>query len=400
MSFVPLYEQIKERIRKDILSTVRRKGTYRLPTERELEITYKVSRPTISKALTALAAEGLLVKEQGRGTFALIPAGKSAEALVPGDQEPHGSTNRIGTARRNIALWITLRPGVLQGNSFADADWNSLAVINGVQNALDRQAFRLIVSGPSGESLEAEADAEAAELTRMAQEADIAGLILWYSGVSANLPVLEKLRAAEIPIVFIDRKPPPEFDADFVGINAKRAAHDMVKTLLAQGHRRIAHVTNPEDVSFVRETLAGYRWALEEAHVPFLPDLVLTGGILGLNVGESTEALAERLLALPDPPTAVFAVTDFLALQLIEALRSRGVSVPEDIAVAGTEDLEQYLFRKPFLTTIHRPFGRMGEEAIRLLVERIEDGPTNVHRNVMLEAPLILRDSTATGRKG
>src|SRR5258708_5387462 len=81
VSFVPLYEKIKERIRADILTPPEPNANRRLPTERELEALYRVSRPTISKALAALAAEGLLTKEQGRGSFARLPASAASAAV-------------------------------------------------------------------------------------------------------------------------------------------------------------------------------------------------------------------------------------------------------------------------------------------------------------------------------
>lgn len=386
MTFVPLYEQIKERIRAELLTTCDSGTEARLPTERELEAHYKVSRPTISKALAALAAEGLLVKEQGRGNFTRSP-------LLD-------ATNRVGgqhgeqTARRNIGLWITIRPGGIHPASLFDTDWNSIAVMRGVQQARDPKKHRIFVSSPPGETLEADIRSEALELTRMAQDSDMDGLILWYNGGVNNLPILERLRERGIPMVFLDRKPPNGFDADFVGIDHRRSARDMVRHLRGLGHKRIAHITNPEQVSTVAEAHAGYIWGLEEADIPFRADYVLTGNVLGLAVGDHADALAARLMTLPGPPTAVFAITDFIALQLIAALRKRGVRVPEQMAVAGIENLEQWSPGHPILTTVHPPFERMGEEALHLIVMRLRNRPPKAYRHVLLDAPLIAREST------
>lgn len=394
MSFTPLYEKIKERIRTDLLTAPGQEAHRRLPTERELEALYRVSRPTISKALAALAAEGLLTKEQGRGSFTRLPASGSSGAAVLRSARPLPVVSRreASKGRRNLALCITLRPG--------ETDWNDVAITRGVQEAIDPNAFRLMIHGPHGDTLEAEIESEAQELSRLAMDTDIAGIILWYQGGETNRPVLERLRAAQVPVVFIDRKPPPGFEADFVGINDERAAREVVKHLIALGHRRIAHITNPEQASTVAGYRRGYRRALEEANIPFESERILTGPILGLNGGENAETLADRLLRMPDPPTAVFAVTDYAALALVKALTARGVRVPGDIAVAGFENIEQWSSEKPFLTTIHQPFERMGEEAVTLLLERIESGPTSVYRHVLLEAPLIVRESTSSSAQG
>jgi LacI family transcriptional regulator len=359
--------QLEERIRSGAYPN----GQW-LPTERSLAEEFDVSRAVVRSALDELERRSLVARAAGCRPLVRYERRKEARPAVG--------------VRRNLALWITLRPG--------ETDWNTIAVTRGVQRALNHNAFRLVMAGPVGDTLEAIIHSEAQQLARMAMDREIAGLILWYHGGETNRPVLERLRAANIPMVFIDRLPPAGFDADFVGVDETKAVREMVRHLLAQGHRRIAHITNPEQVSFVSNCLNSYRCTLEEAGIPFRPELVLTGEIQNVRAGEAADALAERLLSLPDPPTAVFAVTDYAALSLVAALKARGVRVPQDIAVAGCENLEQWMPGEPFLTTIHQPFERMGEEAVNLMVYRLENGPANTYRHLLLDAPLILRAST------
>jgi DNA-binding LacI/PurR family transcriptional regulator len=110
----------------------------------------------------------------------------------------------------------------------------------------------------------------------------------------------------------------------------------------------------------------------------------------GLNASE----IVERLLSLSEPPTAVFAVTDYIALAVVHALQERGLRVPEDMAVVGFDDLEQWFPQKPFLTTVRQPFMRIGAEAARMLLQRLQGGATSRYRHVLLEASLIVRQST------
>src|SRR5262249_32195875 len=147
---------------------------------------------------------------------------------------------------------------------------------------------------------------EARFLEQMTEDQDISGVLLWYLSGQVNLPALRKVRAANIPIVFMDRRPPIGFDADYVGIDNEHSAEEIVRQLIAQAHGRIAHITKGDNASTVAERLAGYRQALAKAQISFQPELVVQAneGSLQAAAAMHTE-LAERLLRLPDPPTAV-----------------------------------------------------------------------------------------------
>ncbi|MBC8104274.1 MAG: substrate-binding domain-containing protein, partial [Cytophagales bacterium] len=106
------------------------------------------------------------------------------------------------------------------------------------------------------------------------------------------------------------------------------------------------------------------------------------------------KALLEELLALPNPPTALFTVNDIVAFHLLAAIRARGLRVPEDLAVVGFDGIEQGEQGVPFLTTVGQPFERIGSQAADLLLERMERGPGAAFRHVLLEAPVIVRAST------
>jgi DNA-binding LacI/PurR family transcriptional regulator len=374
-SLKPSYvEQIVSTLEEKIRAG-RYRDSYWLPTERALAEEFRVSRTRVRQALAELERRNLVIREAGCRTA--IRREVDTTALTP------------GKTRRSLGLWIPNEP------LYSGAQM----VARGVQRSLDARAYRLVFASPCGSTREEDIQWEAEALSQMAQEEDIAGLILWYNGGSHNLPHLRALRAANIPVVFVDRLPPPEFDADYVGIDNKSAAQEVVEHLLAQGHRRIAHVTNAEPVSSVYDRLEGYRQALEEAKLPFRPEYVLSGEVQGLSEEAlDAEELAEHLLTLPERPTAVFAVTDYIALTLVAALQARGASVPGDIAVVGFDDLERWGLRKPFLTTVRQPFERIGKEAVKLLDERIQGGATLTYRHRLLDAPLIPRESTRGNR--
>jgi LacI family transcriptional regulator len=342
-----------------------------LPAERALAAEFQVSRATLRLALQELEQRELVVRSAG------------CRPLVVGGRGAGVSSN--STARRSLGLWISGDPSDMGGTITA----------RGVQQALDPDAFRLVTANPSGETQEEVFASEAQALLRMARDEDIGGILLWYLGGSANRPALEELRRAGVPLVFVDRAPPDGFEADFVGVDNTEAAEQVVRHLLSRGHRSIAHLTNRDRASTVAERLDGYRRAIEAAEIPYRPELVLEAPFMETEAGpqERVEQLAECLLGLPNRPTAVFTVNDYSALWLIAALRERGLRVPEDMAVAGFDDVERWAPGHSFLTTIRQPFERMGAQAVKLLLRRLEE-PAGPYRHIVLDAPLVVRGST------
>ena len=162
------------------------------------------------------------------------------------------------------------------------------------------------------------------------------------------------------------------------------------RRLLSLGHRRIACVAGPSDVTPSAERVSGYRTALTEAGIPFREEYVLKGDFHPESGYEATC----RLLGLDEPPTAVFACNDLMAFGAIRAAFEKGLSVPRDISVVGFDDIRLAAFFNPPLTTVAQPHREMGVLAIRLLLERIADRNLPV-RSPLLPTTLKLRSSTA-----
>lgn len=344
-----------------------------LPAERSLAEEFRVSRATIRQALAALEQQGLLVRMN-----ACRPVVRRPESVAP---------SAVPTARRSIGLWIFGEPN----------DFGCYSALQGVQRALDPDQFRLVIASPHWGELPDIIQSEMRFLERIGEDPEISGLILWYLGGEANRPGLERLRANGLPMVFIDRRPPGDLLGDYVGIDNRQAAQDVVNHFLACGHRRIAHVTYDEPASTVRERLEGYRRALEEAGVNYDPGLVFNA-----TYAEPLESryltVVERICALPDPPTAIFAVNDYAAWFLIAAMRTSGLCIPEEFAIAGCDDLERWLPGPATLTSIRQPFEQMGMHAAQLLQKRLDTPHSDPYATVILDAPLIVRDSSRAAR--
>ena len=182
--------------------------------------------------------------------------------------------------------------------------------------------------------------------------------------------------------------------ADHVAIDNTAAAADATRHLTGLGRRRIAAIGAQDRASAAtaHQRLAGYHQALAEAGLSADPDLVAE--VDSFHRADGAAAMT-RLLALPEPPDAVFAFNDLLALGAIRALLSRGVRVPQDVAVAGFDDIEDGRFSTPTLTTIAPDTGQIAALAIDLLAERLENAP-EPPREVRVGHRLIVRESTGS----
>lgn len=214
------------------------------------------------------------------------------------------------------------------------------------------------------------------------------GVLLVMSGLSAGQR--HQLESRSIPFVVIDTEGEPPQDVPTVGSNNWHGGLAATQHLLALGHRRIAMISGPSDVLCSRARVDGYRSAHAEAGVPVDPQLIRWGDFLV----EGGYRHACELLALPDPPTAVFAGSDLAALGVLRAAREIGTDVPSELSVVGYDNLPLTEWIWPALTTVDQPLVSMAVTATRMLVSlaRGEDVPL---RRVDLATELVVRASTA-----
>jgi LacI family transcriptional regulator len=212
-----------------------------------------------------------------------------------------------------------------------------------------------------------------------------AGLIL--SGPRSDDVYLLDLQEDGFPIVLhgqLNGTDIPSVDVDNV-----QGALSAVRHLHLLGHRRIGIVTNaPLVYAASRQRLAGYRRALEEAHIPHDDALVHQGNF----DEESGYAAVKELLAVDEVPSAVFIASDMVAMGALRALQEEGVSVPEDMAIVGFDDITAARFITPALTTIHVPTFGLGWSVAELLIRIVEGRPPE-ETQVQLDTELIVRES-------
>jgi len=196
---------------------------------------------------------------------------------------------------------------------------------------------------------------------------------------------------ARIPLVVIDPVNLPR--ADVISVGATNWSGGMAATahLIALGHRRISFAGGPEKSSPNLGRLHGYRAALEEAGIT--PDLQLIRHAKRFN-SAAGERVGTELLTATNPPTAIFAASDSLAVGILQAARILGLRVPEDLSVVGFDDTDLATLATPLLTTVRQPLQDMGRVAMRTLLQLISGDTLDSH-HVELSTSLIVRDSTA-----
>ena len=199
------------------------------------------------------------------------------------------------------------------------------------------------------------------------------------------------LRKQRIPYVLVNRYSDEAHDP-FVGSDDLVGGRIATAHLADLGHRRIGHLAGKATVSTGVLRRRGYLATLAERGLSTDPRLVIESGY----TEEGGARAAERLLALADRPTAIFAVTDMTAVGAFGVARQLGLRIPEDVAIVGYNDIPLASRMVPALTTIHVPIHDFGSVAARLLLEQIETGEPS-QRRVIFNPELIVRGSTAGG---
>jgi len=202
---------------------------------------------------------------------------------------------------------------------------------------------------------------------------------------------LAALMQTGYPFVVVD--PIEQLDDGVPTVSAANALGGRAATehLLLLGHRRIGAITGVADWLASTERLSGYRSAFAAAGLLADPSLVVESGW----AVEGGEEAASTLLDRHDPPTAIFAFNDNMALGALRAARSRGLRVPEDLSVVGFDDSEQATTVAPALTTVRQPLAEMGRMAVSLLVRLLESRPVQ-GIGIELQTRLVVRESSAS----
>ena len=196
---------------------------------------------------------------------------------------------------------------------------------------------------------------------------------------------LQQFKERNIPIVFINRAP-ENFKASSVTVNNYEAGCKAVEYLIERGCKRIAHVAGPTNLKFSKERLKGYYDTLIKYDIDIDQDLIVFNDLYTQNSKECIKYLLDQ----KNRPDGVFVYTDFIGIELINAAKERGISIPNQLHIVGMGNSPVSSIIEPKLTTLSGPTIEMGKIATELLIDQIESKKLKI-KNISLEVELLTR---------
>jgi LacI family transcriptional regulator, galactose operon repressor len=196
-----------------------------------------------------------------------------------------------------------------------------------------------------------------------------------------------QLVAAGTPVVLISSISHPE--ADRVYIDDRQATRDLMAHLVGKGHRLIAHITGAPGMPSTIDRQRGYRDSLHEAGLPAAPYLEVPGTFLR----DGGYVAMQQLLSCSPRPTAVFAANDLTAFGALLACHDAGVRVPDDVAVAGFDDIALAAELRPALTTVYHGQREIGAAVVRLALARARGEAPVERQTIIMPHRLVVRQS-------
>lgn len=199
---------------------------------------------------------------------------------------------------------------------------------------------------------------------------------------------LDVLREQDFPYILIDQADIAE-NSNVVEATNRQGAYEATRYLCQLGHTRIAFITGALTIRSAVDRLEGYKAALIDCDIPVREALIIGGDYQQRTAYEATQSLLQDV---SPSPTAIFASNDLSAFGAMDAVREYGLRIPEDISIIGFDDIPQASLVYPKLTTVRQPLAQMGQVAVKMLLERIENQSRPPQR-VALATQLVIRDS-------
>jgi len=260
-------------------------------------------------------------------------------------------------------------------------------IARGVEDVANRHGFNVIFGNTD------ESETKQAEYLNILVQKQVDGVLL-VPALSTEAPVAF-LRNRGVPAVVLDRRV-PECSTDGVRGDSEQGGYELTKLLLGLGHRCIAILSGPPEVSTAADRVAGYQRALAEAGLDCDPALILHGRLRQ----EGGYQMTQQVLALAPRPTALFAANNFIAIGAYRALGAAGLRVPDDMAMVAFDDLPAALILEPFLTVAAQPAYEMGQIATELLLARLSGKAPDGCQEIVLPVEIIVRRSSGSSRTG
>jgi LacI family transcriptional regulator len=218
----------------------------------------------------------------------------------------------------------------------------------------------------------------------------VSGVII--APTAGNYKLFDTLISNKLPLVMIDRLK-KSLNIDTVSINNEKGSFLAVQRLIQNGHKRIGIINGIKGLSNTEERFEGYKKALREVGYPISKDLITYGNF---NESGGREAM-KTLLALKNPPTAIFSTNNLMTLGCVKEIHKQNLSIPDQIALIGFDDSVWAEALVPPLTAVKQPGYELGVSAAKLLFKRLKNKDSKII-NVLLNPELIIRESCGSKR--
>jgi DNA-binding LacI/PurR family transcriptional regulator len=361
---ITLAHQLKQQITWLIANGKLKPGD-QLPPVQVMAERLGINLNTARSAYLKLATEGLVETRQGRGTH-VLPFDLGRMAQVAGATRSH----TIGVI---VPTWT---------NPFYHA------LLQGIEEIASNNQTLLFLCNTHDDPTNAWRD------FAMLAAKQVDGILVVSHDIGQVMqPAAQTNNAVnELPYVTIDW---PGSAGYAVLIDLQMAGYQATRHLIEHGHRRIGLITVASDAENVTPINRGYEQALAESDIRIDPALIAR--VPGFDIAPGAEG-ARKLLALPDPPAAMFAIADMLALGAMQAIKQAGVRIPGDIALVGFNDIPAAALVEPALTSVAAPAVQLGREGMRML-QLLMAGERPPQRQKTLSTSLIVRESCGCPRK-
>jgi GntR family transcriptional regulator, arabinose operon transcriptional repressor len=377
----PLYSQIIDHLKKRI-ATGELLPNRQIPTEKALAQQFNVSRITSKRALEELEREGLIYRKKGSGSFVKEKVKSDAVVSVIANQTP-------------INVIALVMP-------FGSSMGRSMDVIQGLTGLLNKYGYYLTVH-ISNESM-----GEEKRIINNLVHDGVRGIILYPVSHDRNIDLIYRLSIKRYPIVTID-KYFDAFDVSCVVSDNFTGSYNLTAYLIEMGHREIVFFTDwsIESATSIRDRYFAFSKALHDHSIELDDSKLICLETMHMEAGDASvgnytfsnhrpELIRKTLADLTNRPnkcTAIQAVNDMAAADLIRAALEMGIKVPEDLAIVGFDNLEKSEYLEVPLTTVDQDLATIGEEAGKLILDRINN-PAGKSKKIIVPVKLIKRKST------
>ncbi|WP_210517952.1 LacI family DNA-binding transcriptional regulator [Hymenobacter terricola] len=291
----------------------------------------------------------------------------------------------LGYQPNNLAAGLRRGRSKMLGVIVPHIDGNFFSqVVKGIEAAASKAGYHVLIC-QSNEDV-----AHERENLETLMNAQVEGILVSLARTTREFQHFEDVRKRDVPLVFFDRIL-EGYDVSAVVLDDRAGGYRATRHLLDQGYRRIAHFGGPQHLNIYKYRRQGYEDALREQNIPVVEELTIISDMKM----EDGAAGMKQLLALPQPPDAVFSASDFSVVGALEVLKERGVRVPQDMGLVGFSNELFSRLTEPKLTSIDQHCELMGTAATRLLLQIMEEQDQHfTPRHVVLQPDLFVRASS------